>query len=69
VLAIRINRGLRQMPDYKKDSPIKLYQAMETILDKLEYLAETLEAVAGNTSQSIIELETGAYLLCILPAH
>jgi hypothetical protein len=70
VLATRIDPELRRMPDYRQDLPIELYQAspMETMLDELEYLTESLGQMAESTSQSVIELETGTYLLCVLPA-
>ena len=70
VLAIRINPGLRRTPDYKKDLPIEVYQSrtVETVLDELEFMTEALEDMGGSTSQSVIELKTGTYLLCVLPA-
>ena len=71
VLAIRIDPELRRTPDFRKDLPIGLYhaRAMETMLDELEYLSDALADVAESTSQSVIELETGTYLLCVLPTQ
>ncbi len=70
VVAIRIKPDLRRAPDYKSGVPADVYQvdALETILDELDYLVNEIGAITGSMERRVVRLSTGVYVLWLLPS-
>jgi hypothetical protein len=70
VVAIRIKSDRRRAPDYKVGVPAAVYQvdALETIVDELDYLVDEIGVIAGSMARSLIHLSTGDYVLWLLPS-
>jgi len=70
VVAIRIKPELRRAPDYRQDVPSAAYEtgALDTMLEEFEYLTDELTVVAGGAGRSIVRLQTGPYVMGVLPA-
>jgi hypothetical protein len=74
IVAIRINSALRFAPDYRPGVAEGSYQAngldevLETVLEEFEYLSSEFEELIGEIRSSVVELPTGRYLVCMMPA-
>jgi hypothetical protein len=70
VVAIRIKPDLRRAPDYKKGVAANVYQAdaLETILDELDYLVDEIGVITGGMERRVVRLSTGVYVLWLLPS-
>jgi hypothetical protein len=68
VVAIRIKPDLKRAPDYKNGVPADVYQvdALETIVDELDYLVDEIGVVTGSMERRVVHLSTGVYLLWLL---
>jgi hypothetical protein len=68
VVAIRIKPDLIRAPDYKNGVPADVYQvdALETIVDELDYLVDEIGVVTGSMERRVVRLSTGVYLLWLL---
>lgn len=74
VVAIRVNPSRRCGPDYRGDVIEGCYQMNEfntvlgVMLEELDYVAGELSGLLGNDELSIVELENGPYMVCMLPS-
>jgi hypothetical protein len=74
VIAIRVKPALRWTPDYKASIPEDRYQvsnldsAMETFLEEFEYIVSDFEELLGEFRPSILDLETGPYMVWVVPS-
>ena len=66
IVAVRVKPEFRQAPDYKGDADASGFETdmLATMLEEIEFLTE----MSVPTEQSIVELEAGRYVLCVLPA-
>jgi hypothetical protein len=73
IIAIRIGRMLRRVPDYRNDVPAEIYRTanldagLETFLENVEDLSAELSDVLGDYGPSVMHLDTGSYMMWILP--
>lgn len=73
IIAVRISRIMRRTPDYRADVPADIYQmfnldaGLETFLENAEDLTAELSDALGDHVPSVMQMDTGSYLMWILP--